>query len=203
VVALWPYRRELTVAWVVWWLWGQVGGIVPGWWSLLVTLALTGALLIIRPVRRWLQGWLGAGRTRRRLLTAFEQTRSTNVDGRVPRVVRVRSTRIGERLWLKLRPGQSFELLDLRTDEFRAALRCRDVRLTRDRSHADRVTVDVVRRDTLTGNPVPWADVDLDVLSIWDPVHWGVSELGDPVRLSLVERVVLIGGNRGAGNRPA
>jgi S-DNA-T family DNA segregation ATPase FtsK/SpoIIIE len=59
--------------------------------------------------------------------------------------------------------------------------------------------VDVVRRDTLTGGLVAWADQDKETLSIWEPVHWGVSEMGVPVRLSLVERAVLIGGNRGAG----
>jgi S-DNA-T family DNA segregation ATPase FtsK/SpoIIIE len=59
--------------------------------------------------------------------------------------------------------------------------------------------VDVVRRDTLAGGLVAWADQNQQVLSIWDPVHWGISELGTLVRLSLVERAVLIGGNRGAG----
>jgi DNA segregation ATPase FtsK/SpoIIIE-like protein len=37
------------------------------------------------------------------------------------------------------------------------------------------------------------------VLSAWDPVHFGVSELGRPVVLSTVERAILAAGNRGAG----
>ena len=196
---LWPYRREIGAAIVLYGLWRLVGGVVPGVWAVVVVVLVTVAALSVRRVRRAVAGWLACGRTRRRLLRGFAQTRTATVDGRLPLVVKTRSTPIGERLWLRLRPGQSWELLDLKTEEFRAAVRCRDVRLTRDENRSNRVTVDVVRRDTLSSGLVAWADRDKETLSIWDPVHWGRSELGEVVRLSLVERAVLIGGNRGAG----
>jgi hypothetical protein len=199
VRAMWPYRREWTLWWLFWWTWWELASFLPGSWALLATLGLSVAVLTVTRTRQVVLSWLAAGRARRRLLLAFTQTRSTDLDGRPPRVVKVASTPIGQRLWLRLLPGQSWEILDSRTEEFRAALGCRDVRMARDENRADRVTVDVVRRDSLATGIIPWADAGTDQLSLWTPVHWGVSELGEPVRLSLVERAVLIGGNRGAG----
>jgi S-DNA-T family DNA segregation ATPase FtsK/SpoIIIE len=199
VAVLWPYRRELAAATVFCLLWNQVAALLPGWWSLVATVAIITGVMIVGPVRRRVWGWLAAGRTRRLLLAGLAQTRTANPDGRLPRVVKVRPTPIGQRLWLRLRPGQSVELLESRAEELRAALRARDVRLARDPHRSHKVTVDVVRHDTLTAGVVEWADQHRDLLSVWEPVHWGISELGEPVRLSLVERAVLIGGNRGAG----
>lgn len=195
----WPYRREFGAGLVLYGLWLPAEHVVPGVWALVAVAAVVAGLGSVRSVRRAVLGWLACGRTRRLLLAGFEQTRVTTMAGKLPVVVKMRVTPIGERLWLRLRPGQSWELLDLRTEAFRAAVHSRDVRLTRDVRRSNRVTVDVVRRDTLTGGLVAWADQDKETLSIWEPVHWGVSEMGVPVRLSLVERAVLIGGNRGAG----
>lgn len=75
--------------------------------------------------------------------------------GRLPLVLRARSTAAGERLTFGLFPGQSAELLDARVEELRAAARARDVTVTRDPARADRVVVDVIRRDPLAGAPLP------------------------------------------------
>jgi hypothetical protein len=199
VAGLWPYRRELTIGLVVLVGWHELARVVPGWWSLPVTAAVVAGLLAIPAVRRQVGRWLRCGRTRRWLRAGLEQIRAANPAGQLPRIRRVRTTLIGERVWLTLRPGHAVEQLDPRAEELRAALRSRDVRLSRDVHRSHRVTLDVVRRDTLAGGSIPWQDQNKARLSIWDPVHWGISELGTPVRLSLVERVVLIGGNRGAG----
>jgi S-DNA-T family DNA segregation ATPase FtsK/SpoIIIE len=197
---LWPYRRELAAGLAVWWLWGLLADAVGAGWLALLLLALVAAGFgCVADVRQVVIGWFGAGRVRRRLLAVFVETNTATVDGHPPHIGRVRATAIGYRIGLRLRPGQSAELLGARTDEFRAALRCRDIRIVRDTAHADRVQLDVVRTDPLSTAIVEWADTDVPVLSIWDPVHFGLSEWGQPVRLSLVERVVFIGGNRGAG----
>ena len=101
---------------------------------------------------------------------------------------------------LVCRPGQSAELIDTRVEELRAAAKSRDVRVTRDTNKSQLVTVDVVRRDPLaTVAEVPWLDNDADVLSMWDPVHLGLGEDGQDVRLSLVERSLFAGGEPGSG----
>jgi S-DNA-T family DNA segregation ATPase FtsK/SpoIIIE len=197
---LWPWRRELLLASVFVVVWGRLTGPLPAEWSLAVTTGASVGLLGLPPVRRWLIGWLACSRTRRQLLAGFKHTRTANLDGRLPRVVKTKATTIGQQLALRLRPGQSTELLDARVEELRAAVRSRDVRLTRDEQRSHRVTVDVVRRDTLTASEnVAWADQNRTTLSIWDPVHWGIDELGRPVWLSVKERAILFGGNRGSG----
>src|SRR5262245_10039263 len=42
-----------------------------------------------------------------------------------------------------------------------------------------------------------------DELSIWRPVHLGIDESGQPVRLDLAERMVLLAGEPGAGKSGA
>src|SRR6185369_15145582 len=57
-----------------------------------------------------------------------------------------------------------------------------------------------VRRDPLAAAAnVTWLDHDTEPLSTWDPIHLGVGETGEPIRLSLVERSLLVGGEPGSG----
>ena len=100
-------------------------------------------------------GRLGCARTRRRLLACMAETRVATSAGRLPLVLRSRVTPAGERVTFGLFPGQSAELLDARAEELRAAARARDVTVTRDPGRADRVVVDVIRRDTLAGPALP------------------------------------------------
>ena len=101
--------------------------------------------------RTQISGRLRCARTRRRLHACMRETRVATTSGRLPLVLRSRITLAGERLTFGLFPGQSAELLDARVEELRAAARARDVTVTRDPGRADRVVVDVIRRDTLAG----------------------------------------------------
>jgi S-DNA-T family DNA segregation ATPase FtsK/SpoIIIE len=201
---LWPWRRELAVVLVLNVVWRLVDEIPWTWAALTVYLGLLGGVAAWPTSRRWLVGWLWCGVTRRWLMAGFRHTRTANLDGHLPRVRWVRPTRVGEHYRLRLRPGHSEELLEVRVEELRAAMRCRDVRLTRDPDRSERVDVDVVRIDTLThSQPVQWLHDQAEVLSMWDPIHFGVDELGEPVYLNLAEMAVLIGGGRGRGKSSA
>jgi S-DNA-T family DNA segregation ATPase FtsK/SpoIIIE len=148
----------------------------------------------------WLAGSLGRARTRRRMQAALRELRLANTSGQVPRVKWTASTAVGERVTLACRPGQSAELLDLRAEEFRAAVKSRDVRIRRDDNRSNLVYVDVVRRDPLAATAdIPWADQHAEQLSAWDPVHFGMDEHGRPVRVSMVERSILLAGEPGSG----
>jgi S-DNA-T family DNA segregation ATPase FtsK/SpoIIIE len=197
---LWPYRRELLLLAAVVWLWAASSHFAPSGWALVAVFALIAATLWWDRSRRLLLGFVGAGRLRRRLHRIFTETNTLTVDGQPPAIRGVSATPVGYRVRLSMRPGQSAERLDLRGDELRAGLHAREIRIRRDPGRADRVEVDIVHTDPLTGTqPVVWASTGVETLSIWDPVHFGASEWGEPVWLSLVERAVLIGGNRGAG----
>jgi hypothetical protein len=196
----WPWRRELSIVAGLLVLWHLLDLLHSPALALVLFLSLLAGATAWPRARNAVLDWLRCGRTRRLLLAGLAQSRTANLDGDLPRVTSIRSTPVGERLTLRLRPGQSYELLDGRVDQLRAAVRSTDVRLTLDPTRADRVTVDVVRRDALAATGlVAWADDAADVLSIWDPVHFGVSETGEPVRIHLPERAVLLAGNRGAG----
>jgi S-DNA-T family DNA segregation ATPase FtsK/SpoIIIE len=72
--------------------------------------------------------------------------------------------------------------------------------VTRDPAASHRVVLDVVRRDPLAASAnVAWLDQDADVASMWEPVHLGTAETGEPVRLSFVERSLIGGGEPGSG----
>jgi hypothetical protein len=69
--------------------------------------------------------------------------------GRLPAVLWVRPTRVGERLWISCRAGISAEDFTQHSDELRAACYARDARVTRNVRWSQLVTIDIIRRDTL------------------------------------------------------
>ena len=115
-----------------------------------MTLAATAATVLLWPASRALSaaGWAARGPVAG-CWPACGETRVATSAGRLPLVLRSRATPAGERLIFGLFPGQSAELLDARVEELRAAARARDVTVTRDPGRADRVMVDVIRRDPL------------------------------------------------------
>jgi len=206
---LWPYRVEIGVALTVLTGYSYAYSLTGSEWWALALLALVLAL-VLAPLlgwtrtRTWTWGVFLRARSRRLILAGLKELRTADSSGRLPRIRRVRSTAVGERMTLVCRPGQSAELLDARVEELRAAAKCRDVRVTRDLNASHKVTVDVVRRDAFAGGQtIPWADQDADVLSMWDPVHFGTDEQGQDVRVSLVERGILFGSEPGGGKSSA
>jgi len=166
----WRFRTEwaallvlLLVGPVLW----SVGAWAAGWLGL-VAGGMPGSLVALLPVvvpvagllgwgrsRRWLWGRWCCAKTRRRIQAVLRETRVPDSLDRLPVVRRSRSTAVGERLHLRVRPGQSAELLTGHVDALRAGARAREVIVTRDRARADRVSVDVIRRDLLaTASPL-------------------------------------------------
>jgi S-DNA-T family DNA segregation ATPase FtsK/SpoIIIE len=173
------------------------------WWfrheiaATLLVVATLGGVFAIPQTRRLTTGWYRRSRTRRQLVHAFAATRMANPVGKLPRVWRVRITPFGERVEIRTRPGHSAELFDMRMEEFRAATKAATVRIIRDRSRSNRVVIDVVRRDPLAAAAV--VDWEGTTGSLWDQVHVGRDEMAAAVRILLMERSVLIGGQPGSG----
>jgi hypothetical protein len=133
----------------------------------LLTGAVVAVALLWAPWRRLLLDRLSCARTRRRILACLRETRVATTSGRLPLVLRSRRTPAGERLTLRLLPGQSAELLDARVEELRAAARAMDVTVSRAPTRADRVTVEVIRRDLLHPGLIlasPLVDLAADLL---------------------------------------
>jgi hypothetical protein len=123
-------------------------------WPWPATVAVCAGLLGWPRCRRLILARLACARSRRLILAGCKQTRVANGAGQLPLVRSCRPTPVGERLVLAMRPGQSAELLEARIEELRAAAKARDVQIARDPGRADLVTVEVIRRDLLTGAAV-------------------------------------------------
>ena len=145
----WRYRTELGLLGAVVLLRVLAGRYLVSGAALTVTVVTVALVLLVPRSRALVLGRLGCARTRRRLLDCMRETRVATSSGRLPLVLRSRVTPAGERLTFGLFPGQSSELLNARAEELRAAARAIDATVTRDPARADRVTVDVVRRDLL------------------------------------------------------
>ncbi|HEY9476223.1 MAG TPA: hypothetical protein VIS06_20525, partial [Mycobacteriales bacterium] len=115
----------------------------------------TGAgLLVVGTVawdrsRRWVLAGLGCLVTRYRLRTALRELRLSARSGRLPGVLWMCPTPVGERVWLICPVGVSAEDIADETDRIRAACYARDVRVVRDPRWSALVTVEVIRRDPL------------------------------------------------------
>jgi hypothetical protein len=147
--ALWRFRAEtLTVL-----------SIVGGGWLLARSITLAGVIAITLPLliaafiapatRRFIIRRTLCVMTRHRLQRVCFETRMHTRSGRLPLVLRIHPTEVGERALLWCRAGICFEDFEAHTGEIAAACYAREARVERSRRWAQLVTVNVVRRDTL------------------------------------------------------
>ena len=148
------YLPELAAAWVVWRLWSTCTNLAGPLWTLLAWSAVAAGAVWWRRSRRWLLTAAGCVLTRHRLRTALIALRLTTRSGRLPLVVWLAPTAVGERVWLWCRAGLSAEDIADEVDGIRAACCARDIRVTRDERWGALVVVDVIRRDPLAA-PAP------------------------------------------------
>jgi len=150
-VAAWVlrYLPELLTVLVVLRLWQVSVDAIGPLWTPIGWVSVAAGLLSWRRSRRWLLAGLGCVVTRYRLRTALIELRLTTRAGRLPLVLWLAPTPVGERVWLWCRAGISAEDIADEIDGIRAACCARDIRVIRDRRWAALVTVDVIRRDPL------------------------------------------------------
>ena len=151
----WRFRTELTTLAIV---------LLGGWYLsaaitlagvLAVTLPLLGAALIGRRSRRFLARRIWCVVSRHRLQKACYETRLHTRSGRLPLVLRIHPTEVGEQALIWCRAGICFEDFEAHTGEIAAACYAREARIERNRRWAQLVVIDIVRRDTLApGNVI-------------------------------------------------
>lgn len=146
---LWRWRTEFTTAALAGTGINELIHLISLTWAL-TALTATGALLAAVPkTRRFLAGRFWCLVTRHRLQRLCWEARLHTRTGRLPLVLRIRRTEVGERAFVWCRAGISFEDFEAHTGEIRAACYARDARVSRDKAHSQLVTIDVIRRDTL------------------------------------------------------
>jgi FtsK/SpoIIIE family len=169
-----------------------------------VVAMLVVGVMVWRPARGRVLRVLYAMRVRRAWARAAIDAEVAVGPFRCPGVWGVSRVPAGDRLWVRVRRGQSVPMLEARREELAACMRLRDVRVLRDPRDAAEADVVLVRRDPFEdAAPMPWPCVDAEKLSLWEPIPVGVDEVGETVAIELAERNVLLGGEPGAGKSAA
>jgi hypothetical protein len=147
--SLWRWRTEfgLTSGLAGWSYW--MAHVITATWTVIVLAGTTGLLTLIPHTRRWLTGRFWCLVTRHRLQRLCWEARLHTRSGRLPLILRIRPTEVGERALIWCRAGICAEDFEDRTDEIRSACLARDARVARDQRRSQLITIDVIRRDTL------------------------------------------------------
>jgi DNA segregation ATPase FtsK/SpoIIIE-like protein len=119
--------------------------------------------------------------------------------GGLPVVGRTETVSAGLRLSVRVPLGRHTGHLADAGEALAAALRVKEVRVTRDPDDASMATVVVVRHDPLAGTAIPWLWREATSASLWQPIPIGKDEDGQTVHVNLPEHNLLLGGEPGSG----
>lgn len=200
----WEFRLELTLAIGAWWCWSLANGELGSQLGTLVMALACTALLGMPRSRQALWRALRVSRVRRRFRSACRLSHFDKVSERVPSVLKADETPAGFRLLVRVPGGTAVSELEDMAEVAAASMAVRDVRVRRDPTNASLATVSVIERDPLSDpEPLDWEWLNAGRTDLWQPVPVGLDEDGNPIRLSLVEHNVLLGGEPGAGKSAA
>jgi hypothetical protein len=144
----WRWRTELAILTTITAaVWRLALLITLPWAGVAVGLVLT-AVACLPWTRRRFWCLLARHRIQRLCYEARLHTRS----GRLPLVLWVRPTKVGERLFVLCRAGICAEDFQAHIGELRAACYAREARVTRNTRWSHLVTIDIIRRDTLAAS---------------------------------------------------
>jgi hypothetical protein len=162
---------------------------------------IVGGIALFRYRQRfdWLVRLLHVSSVRRSWSRAMTICGLVGPFGSRPVAVEIVPAPYGDKLLVKMPPGSHTGELEEAADHLASALGVREVRVVRDRENATFAHVVVARRDSLADGSFPWPYAENARSSLWDPIPIGMDENGDPARLELPERNVLVGGEPGAG----
>lgn len=150
-LALWRWRWELvcvvTFCWAMLWLTHTKG--LPATAALAAIAAPLAIMLPIGVTRRFLRNRIWCVITRHRVRACLSEMRTLNYSGNLPFILFCRSTKVGESVWLFMRPGLSHTDLENRAETLAAACWAREARIERNRRNAALIRIDIDRRDPL------------------------------------------------------
>lgn len=148
------WRAELTVAVVALSAWLWLTDRMPEWVAGIIVGTLVIGTAAWPTSRRYVLHRGYAVMTRHRLRAACVERRIMNYSGNLPLQLWSRPTPVGERVWLLLRAGIDAGDLESNLSHLASACWAADARIAAHRKVTALVTLDIVRRDPLTGAPV-------------------------------------------------
>lgn len=147
---IWRWRTEFAVSaslagWIYWMV-----QVITATWAVVVVTGTAGILALVRFTRRYAIGRFWCLVTRHRIQRLCWEARLHTRSGRLPLILRIMPTEVGERAYVLCRAGICAEDFEAHTEEIRSACYARDARVARDKRHSQLITIDVIRRDTLS-----------------------------------------------------
>ncbi len=130
---------------------------VAGGWELVkaITLTITATIVTVLPwTRRFIVGRAWCVLSRHRIQKVCYETRMHTRSGRLPLVLRIHPTQVGERALIWCRAGICAADFEAHTPEIAAACYARQARVEGNRRWAQLLNVDIVRHDTLSAHHV-------------------------------------------------
>jgi hypothetical protein len=147
--SIWRWRTEfaLTSGLAGWAYW--MAHAITVTWTVIVLIGATGLVVGIPHTRRYVKARYWCLLTRHRLQRLCWEARLHTRSGRLPLILRIHPTEVGERAYLWCRAGICAEDFEAHKEEISAACYARDARVARDKQRSQLITIDVIRRDTL------------------------------------------------------
>ena len=127
----WRWRTELIVLAILAAVLRWLDIMITLLWASLVLAALAGLVLGVPHSRRFITRRFWCVLARHRLHRLCYEARLHTRSGRLPLILWIRPTRVGERAWMLCRAGICAEDFEAHTGELRAACYARDARVTR------------------------------------------------------------------------
>jgi hypothetical protein len=146
---LWRWRTELAIVLAAAWACWKLAGLITLTWSLTALAVQFLAALAIPPSRRYLKSHAWCVISRHRLQRVCYETRMHTRAGRLPFILWIRPSKVGERAWVLCRAGICAEDFDAYRGEIAAACFAREARVTPDKKWSHLITLDIVRHDPL------------------------------------------------------
>jgi hypothetical protein len=118
-------------------------------WAVIILSTLIFTLLVVPPTRRLVTRRAWCVLSRHRIQKVCFETRMHTRSGRLPLVLRITPTQVGERALIWCRAGICAADFEAHAAEIAAACYARQARIEANRRWAQLVQLDIVRRDTL------------------------------------------------------
>jgi len=145
----WRWRTELALvlatAAALWWLALQI----TLFWAGIVLAALAALLVALPWTRRFITRRFWCLLSRHRIQRVCYETRLHTRAGRIPLVLWIRPTKVGERAHLMLRAGTCAKDFSDHGAEIAAACYAREARVAASTKWSHLITIDIARRDPL------------------------------------------------------
>jgi hypothetical protein len=151
---IWRFRTELiALAAVIAGAW-QLALTVTVAWMVIILTTTTAAVLGLPWTRRCIIGRAWCVLSRHRIQRVCFETRMHTRSGRLPLVLRITPTKVGERALIWCRAGICADDFEAHAAEIAAACLARQARIEGNHRWAQLVQLDIVRRDTLAPHHV-------------------------------------------------